>query len=296
MREDPTSALTAQTPASSVLACRRRSRGLMALAGLAGAATVWMPGRLLAGRRRCRGVMRDHAAVARVRCARCSGDCGCPEGVSGVRAGRHAVSARPRRPGPVDQRRRPGRTAGRRPGLPQQRGRSQRPGVAGSSAALSAAGCGPVRLRPTSRPRRCPVPAVLAELWPGRPDGGVRVDTAAACGYPPLQEPVAGPAAAGRRSQRRPARHSCRRAGRGGGRARPSWPDAPAPGDRVFPLGCGRRATSQRLGAGVTWQIGTFPAPAIEPAPQIPQASQEPRSWPSPDHRCPPLPSPTTDG
>ena len=106
----------------------------------------------------------------------------------------------------------------------------------------------------------------------------------------PARRPLVG------RGQRRQARQSCRRAGRGGGRARPSWPDAPAPGTACSRSAAGRRATSRRLGAGVTWQLGTFPAPAIEPAPQTPQASQEPHSWPSQDHRCPPLLLPTTGG
>ena len=104
----------------------------------------------------------------------------------GGRAGRDVVSARPCRPDRLTNADSPAGPQGAGRGCRSRRGRPQRPGLAGSSAALSAAGCGPVRLRPTRLPRRCPVPAMLAELWPCVRTAVSAVDTAAACGCPRL--------------------------------------------------------------------------------------------------------------
>jgi hypothetical protein len=230
MREDPTPARTAQTPASSVVTCRQGGRVTHGARRArwrcdsldARASAVWSArGRSVhAGPCRGRGcrlrqVFRGLRGVQKARPVAAPVGMPCPPAHAGL--GRLTSAANPAGP----------RDAGR--DCRSRRGRSVRAWPARprrcwpQTAALSGR-------RPTRRPRRCPVPAVLAELWPGRPDGGVRVDNAAACAWPLLQEPVAGPAAAGRRSQRRQARQRCRRAGRGGGRARPSWPDAPAPG------------------------------------------------------------------
>jgi len=119
-----------------------------------------------------------------------------PRRRSGGRAGRHAVSTRPRRLGPVDQRSQPRRIAGRRPGLPQQArvaaasgpgrlvhgavGRRLRPCPDGGQPD----GRGGVRCRPCWRScrrmsrRRCP--RVLAELSPDVQTAVSAVDTAAA--------------------------------------------------------------------------------------------------------------------
>ncbi len=131
-------------------------------------------------------------------------------------------------------------------GCRSRRGRPQRPGLAGSSAALSAAGCGPVRLRPTGV-------RSAAGLWPGVRTAVSAADMGVDCGCPPLEEAVAGRRPLVGCSQRRQARHTCRPG------CSPSWP-------RTFRADLGR-LPGQPVGPRAGELLGELPSTRHEPLP-----------------------------
>jgi len=205
MREDPTSAPTAQTHARSVVLDRiplpvtshmppAQPVSLMALAGL-------VPLRPPACLAVCRPVgtaaavsMRDRAAVAGVGCGRCSGPRGSGNGSGWPRRSETSCPPAPRRPGRLASADNP---AGPRApaGCRSRRGRPQRPGAAGLSAALSAVGCGPVRT--AANRTAAAVSGVRGGGGPVvvRPDGGVRCYRKRS----PGRRPLVGAATAGTR-------------------------------------------------------------------------------------------------